>query len=217
MKEAGINKSIDEILFYDMEKAKAEVEKVEKLGGADAIENSEKDLKENRKEIKDILNQFNNLKKDLEKDGISDKEGIKSFLENPVNNSKYELIRDEIISNYCNRTSENRSLNDYCKEIQDKLEDQQVLIEAKLKDINEAKNLLSNYQIKQFVVNNEANIVNANSAKKKVEEKANIYNEKIDKVEKINIKDRMDIDEIDNLPKEVMGEEDKDVDMDYSQ
>ncbi len=212
MKAEGINKSIDKILSYDIEKVKADLKRVDELGGP-AIKNDEQNLKDNNKTIKNISNQFNNLKKALKKDEITDKDGIKSFLEIPANSSKYELIKDEVIFNYCNKASENRSFDDYCKEVQDKLEYQQILIESDLRKINEVKKLLSDdYETKQFVVKYEVNIKNTNSAKKEVEEKANIYNEKIDKVEKINISDKMDIDEIDNLPKEVMGEEDTDVD-----
>lgn len=212
MKKEGINKSIDEILSYDIEKAKADLKRVDELGGT-AIKNDEQNLKNNNEKNKKMSNQFSNLENALKKDEITDKDGIKSFLENSDNSSKYELIKNDVISNYCNKVSENRGFNDYCKEVQNEFKAQQLLIEASLKNINEVNKLLSDdYETKQFVVKNEVNIKNANSAKNKVKEKANTYNQKIDEIEKFNINDKMDIDEIANLPEEVLGSEEEDVD-----
>lgn len=210
IKSSGISKSVNEILSYDIEKARADLKRVDELGGP-IIKDNEQNLKDEISEIKKILKQFDKLKKDIENNQILDKDGIKNLIESSPN-SKYNFIKDEVIKNYCDKASENRNFNDYCKEIEDKLSYQRTLSESKLRNIKEVKDLLSDdYETKQFVVKYEMDINNAKSAKKEVEEKANIYNQKIEKVEQVNVYEKMEVSEIDNLPKEVMGEEDSDV------
>ncbi len=210
MKSAGINKSIDEILYYDMQKAEKDVNRVTEISNSIAMQ-GETALKEEQAAIKKTIKLLSDFEKEeIKTKKITNKEEIKKFIKNPENN-KYIEIKSFILG-YCSETKE-RSIDEYLQEIQQELGKKLIVIEYNLEKIKELDKLLeSDYETKQFVVNNKKNINNALSAKRKVEEKVNIYNQKIEKVEQINVYEKMEVEEIDNLPKEVIGEGDTDVD-----
>ena len=204
-----INKSVEEILSYDINRAIEDVKKVTEISDSVGMQDITS-LNEERDAIKNIFLLINDFEKEIKTNEVVGKEEIKNFIKNPAND-KYAEIK-VLILNYCGESKE-RSINEYLDEKESEYGKRLIVVEYNLEKINKLNKLLEDdYETKLFIVNHKDIINKAILAKEKAKEKANVYNEKIDKVEKINISDKMDIDEIDNLPKEVMGEEDTDVD-----